>query len=128
MPFTKVVEQCKIYNLGIQLFAHFSSKIWRKSRSNRAKRNLNGADRAHVRDVARRAPTRAAAPLDTHVEVGFGLLVHAQWATLVNRHPGPLPVHHASMHTASTTQPRCRRTRAALPLGCYWPSRLATAL
>jgi hypothetical protein len=30
MPFTKVVEQCKIYNFGIQMFAHFNSKFWRK--------------------------------------------------------------------------------------------------
>jgi hypothetical protein len=59
MPFTKVVEKCKIYNFGIQLFAHFSSKIWRKSRSNRAKQNLNGADRDHARDVARGAPRGA---------------------------------------------------------------------
>jgi hypothetical protein len=32
MPFTKVVEQCKIYNFGIQMFVHFSSKILRKTR------------------------------------------------------------------------------------------------
>jgi hypothetical protein len=37
MPFTKVVEQCKIYNFGIQMFAHFSSKILRKTRLNSAR-------------------------------------------------------------------------------------------
>jgi hypothetical protein len=30
----------------------------------------------------RRAPTRAAVPLDPHAEVGFGPLVHALWAAL----------------------------------------------
>jgi hypothetical protein len=36
MPFTKVVEQCKIYNFGIQRFAYFSSKIFRKTLLNKA--------------------------------------------------------------------------------------------
>jgi hypothetical protein len=104
MPFTNVVEQCKIYKFGIQLLAHFGLKIWRKGHSNRAKRNLNGADRAHVRDAARCAPTRAAVPLNTHAEAGFGPLVHASWAALANRHPGPLLGRHA---------PRAHRRRRA---------------
>jgi hypothetical protein len=54
-PFEEVVEGRQIYNFGIQLFAHFGSKIWRKTRSNRAKQILNGVDRAHARDVARDA-------------------------------------------------------------------------
>jgi hypothetical protein len=37
-PFTKVVEQYKIYNFGVQRFAYFSSKIWRKTCSNRVKK------------------------------------------------------------------------------------------
>jgi hypothetical protein len=36
MPFTKVVEQCKVYNFGIQMFAHFSSEILRKTILNEA--------------------------------------------------------------------------------------------
>jgi hypothetical protein len=31
MPFSKVVEQCKIYNFGIQMLVHFSSNFWRKT-------------------------------------------------------------------------------------------------
>jgi hypothetical protein len=34
--FMKVVEQCKIYNFGIQRFAYFSSKILRKTLLNKA--------------------------------------------------------------------------------------------
>jgi hypothetical protein len=40
MPFTKVVDQCKIYNFGIQMFVHFSSKILSKTLLNSA--SLNG--------------------------------------------------------------------------------------
>jgi hypothetical protein len=57
----------------------------------------------------RRAPTRAAVPLDPHAEAGLGPLVHAPWATLANRHPGPLPGRHA---------PRAHgRVAPTMPLG-----------
>jgi hypothetical protein len=55
MPFTKVVEQCKIYNFGIQMFAHFSSKILRKTLLNEATpKGLapSTCENAGARDVA----------------------------------------------------------------------------
>jgi hypothetical protein len=54
-PFVKVVEGWLTYNYPIYHLDHFSSKIWRKTISNRAKRNSNRAGRAHARDVARDA-------------------------------------------------------------------------
>jgi hypothetical protein len=66
--------------------------------------------------------------LGSHAEADFGPLVLAPWPPLPNRLPGPLPVRHVFKHAAATTQPRRGRTRGAPPLGCYWPSRLATAL
>jgi hypothetical protein len=63
MPFTKVVEQCKIYNFGIQMFVHFSSKILRKTRLNSARPSWVGTlalQSAHARaGVAVAAPRSA---------------------------------------------------------------------
>jgi hypothetical protein len=57
MPFVKVVEGWLVYNFPIYHWDHFSSKIWRKTGSNRAKWNPNRAVapgvRAHVRRHAR---------------------------------------------------------------------------
>jgi hypothetical protein len=57
MPFTKVVEQYKIYNFSIIHLVHFCSEISSLGISNRAKSNSTGCRRqafAPTRDVARR--------------------------------------------------------------------------
>jgi hypothetical protein len=49
MPFMKVVEQCKIYNFGIQRFAYYSSKISRKILLNKATPNFLALEHAGAR-------------------------------------------------------------------------------
>jgi hypothetical protein len=49
MPFTKVVEQCKIYNFVIQRFAYFNSKILRKPLLNKPTPNCLALERVGTR-------------------------------------------------------------------------------
>jgi hypothetical protein len=51
-----------VYNFPIYRLDHFSSKIWRKTVSNRAKQKFRQADTRHTRDVARATPSRRAEP------------------------------------------------------------------
>jgi hypothetical protein len=63
MPFTKVLEQCKIYNFGIQMFAHFSSKILRKTILNEATlKDLAPSTRGNAGARATSRPTMSVSP------------------------------------------------------------------
>jgi hypothetical protein len=77
-PFTKVVEQCKIYNFGIQRFAYFSSKILRKTLLNKATPNClapERVERGHTRRRARPCRLHSRTPSYAHAKVGRRLLV-----------------------------------------------------
>jgi hypothetical protein len=128
-PFVKVVEGWLIYNFPIYRLDHFSSKIWRKTGSNRAKWNSNGPTCA-TRATSRTMPSRRVDPPAwcAHAEVRLRPPVRA----LCHGHCAPVrstrsrgqgsvprgPPSHAGRRTASRHWPRCRPLVAA-PLPPY---------
>jgi hypothetical protein len=127
MPFTKVVEQCKIYNFGIQMFVHFSSKILRKTRQNSARPSWVGT--LALQSARARAGVAVAAPRSAGSARRGRSLVRQSMRRSQNRHATALlsqSAHDARPrrtaqptaappYTASAHARRCRSTAHVTP-------------
>jgi hypothetical protein len=115
MPFTKVVEECKIYNFPIHTMVHCSSKFRTKTRSKEAWLKWFAPYCSRVCARAGVARRRAAVLLGPHAEAGRCPLVRALWNRIAHRLSSPLLSRHTFTHAALTTQPRRRRTAPRRP-------------